>query len=173
MTMSNAVLREDTLPWYRQGWPWALIALPASAVIGGIVTIIVAINSPNALVVDDYYKEGLAINQEKDRVRHAGDLQLTALVRGNDNGSIAVTLDARQPVNDKSLVLEIIHITRADFDRTLILQRNADGSYGAPLAPLQSGTWYLKLHNADNDWEVRARTHIDGTFQAHLTTDKD
>ena len=44
-------------PWYRQGWPWFLIALPASAVIGGIITIILAVNSPNALVVDDYYKE--------------------------------------------------------------------------------------------------------------------
>lgn len=171
--MNEASLREDTLPWYRQGWPWALIALPASAVIGGIATIVIAVNSPNALVVDDYYKEGLAINQEKDRVRRAGDLQLTALVRGDGHGTITVDLDSRQPVSDDTLTLQIIHATRAELDRTLILQRGADGGFRAPLAPLPAGTWYLKLQGADNAWEVRARTHIEGVFQAHLTTDKD
>ena len=56
---------EKFRPWYQQAWPWFLISLPASAVIGGIITLMLAVNSPNALVVDDYYKEGLAINQRK------------------------------------------------------------------------------------------------------------
>jgi len=170
--MTEATINTDTQPWYRQGWPWLLISLPASAVVGGILTIIIAVQSPNALVVDDYYKEGLAINQEKHRVALAGDMQLTALVRG-DNGMVTVSLDTRQPVTDATLTLQIIHVTRSELDQTLTLQRVADGSYQAKLGKLLTGTWYLKLRNRDNTWEVRSRAHIEGSFQTHMTTEKD
>lgn len=170
--MSETTIQNDTQPWYRQGWPWLLIALPASAVIGGILTIIIAVNSPNALVVDDYYKAGLAINQQKHRAQRAEDMQLTGLLRG-DKGLVSVTLDTRQPVDEDTLTLQIIHATRSDLDLTLTLQRAADGGYHAELPPLQSGNWYMKLRNPDNTWEIHARAVIDGAFQTHLTTDED
>ena len=48
-------------PWYRQGWPWFLIALPATAVVAGIATLVIAAKTFDGMVVDDYYKEGQAI----------------------------------------------------------------------------------------------------------------
>lgn len=170
--MNEATLHSDTQPWYRQGWPWLLIALPASAVVGGILTIIIAVQSPNALVVDDYYKEGLAINEGKRRTALAGEMQLSALVRG-DTGGLRVTLDARQPVTVPALDLQIIHATRSDLDRSLTLQRTADGSYRAELPELPTGNWYLKLYDPERTWEINARARIDGSFQTLLTPDKD
>lgn len=41
------------LPWYKQFWPWFIIALPASAVVAGFYTLWLAINTPDYLVVDD------------------------------------------------------------------------------------------------------------------------
>jgi hypothetical protein len=41
------------LPWYRQFWPWFIIALPAAAVIAGFFTLWLAISNPDYLVVDD------------------------------------------------------------------------------------------------------------------------
>ena len=38
------------LPWYRQFWPWFLLALPAAAVIGGILTVIIAVSNPDPLI---------------------------------------------------------------------------------------------------------------------------
>ena len=35
----------DTKPWYRQFWPWFIIALPCAAVVGSIATAIIAINT--------------------------------------------------------------------------------------------------------------------------------
>ena len=49
-------------PWYREPWVWLMIALPASAVVGGIITIYLAVSTSDGLVVDDYYKRGKAIN---------------------------------------------------------------------------------------------------------------
>ncbi|MFM1891144.1 MAG: FixH, partial [Pseudomonadota bacterium] len=41
--------REDTLPWYRQFWPWLLISLPASVVIASMVTIYIAVQTDDGL----------------------------------------------------------------------------------------------------------------------------
>jgi hypothetical protein len=93
---------EHSTPWYRQGWPWLLISLPASAVIGGIITIILAVQSPNALVVDDYYKEGLAINQEKQRLEAARNMALEGLLRSDGKG-ITLQLHGKSPVAESAL----------------------------------------------------------------------
>ena len=55
--MSNQTER----PWYRQFYPWMLIALPASAVIGGGFTLYLAITRPDALVRQDCVKDGVVM----------------------------------------------------------------------------------------------------------------
>jgi hypothetical protein len=45
-------------PWYRQFWPWFIIALPASVVIASFFTLWLAISNPDHLVVDeDEYRQ--------------------------------------------------------------------------------------------------------------------
>ena len=45
-------------PWYKQFWPWFIIALPASVVIASFFTLYLAITNPDQLVVtDDEYLE--------------------------------------------------------------------------------------------------------------------
>ena len=43
----------QNLPWYRQFWPWFIIALPASAVIASFITLWLAISNPDHLIVTD------------------------------------------------------------------------------------------------------------------------
>ena len=43
----------DTKPWYKQFWPWFIIALPLSAVIASIATFVIALQNPEHLVVDN------------------------------------------------------------------------------------------------------------------------
>ncbi len=38
--------------WYKQFWPWFIIALPASAVIASFITLWLAITHPDPLVID-------------------------------------------------------------------------------------------------------------------------
>ncbi|WP_455234853.1 FixH family protein [Thiogranum longum] len=159
---------EHSTPWYRQGWPWLLISLPASAVIGGIITIILAVQSPNALVVDDYYKEGLAINQEKQRLEAARNMALEGLLRSDGKG-ITLQLHGKSPVAESALTLSIVHSTRAELDRELTLRSAAAGHYVADMPLLSGGTWYLRLQPADGSWEIRSRIAVDGPFQALLT----
>jgi hypothetical protein len=48
----------QNLPWYRQFWPWFIIALPASAVIASFISLWLAVSNPDHLVVneDEYQK---------------------------------------------------------------------------------------------------------------------
>ncbi|HED18631.1 MAG TPA: hypothetical protein ENI74_03910 [Gammaproteobacteria bacterium] len=157
----------ETLAWYRQGWPWFLIALPASAVIGGIATLILALQSPHALVVDDYYKEGLAINQQLHRQHAAALLGLTGLLRG-DGKMLSLSMDSHAPLTTDSITLRIVHATRAELDQEITLQRQPDGRYTAKLPALRNGKWYLFLQPSDRSWEIRSGLTINGPFQAYL-----
>jgi len=155
-------------PWYRQAWPWLLMVPPAGAVIGGIITVIMALQSPNPLVVGDYYKEGLAINQDQRRFATARAMQLIGQLH-RDTASVSVTLSSAVPITDNTLVLHLVHATRPDLDRTVLLQRDRLGAYRAPLPALKAGRWYLSLRNPQQTWEIRTRLMLDGPFQAYLT----
>ena len=66
-----AIVTKKPPPWYRQAWPWFLIAFPAIAVIAGAVTLWLAVSTSDGLVVDDYYKQGLAVQQTMARSQRA------------------------------------------------------------------------------------------------------
>ena len=166
--MYDATINEDQCPWYKQLWPWLLISLPASAVFGGIATFILAVNSPNALVADDYYKQGLAINQQTERLRTATELGLEGLLRA-DNEYIQLELQAIDLQFPDSLKLEFIHATRDDLDKNFTLERVDNNLYRAPYQPLQAGNWYLRLQSDDGQWELRGKAHIDDGLQARLS----
>ena len=48
----NLVPGQD-IPWYRQFWPWFIIALPASVVVASFITLWLAISNPDHLVIED------------------------------------------------------------------------------------------------------------------------
>jgi len=67
-------------PWYRHPEPWLLLMAPLAAVIGGYPTLWLALNSNHSLVVDDYYREGRAINQTFARDAQAERFGLMARI---------------------------------------------------------------------------------------------
>jgi hypothetical protein len=48
-------------PWYRQFWPWLLIVPPAAAVIGGSLTLYLAVTRPDTLVREDCFRDGVTM----------------------------------------------------------------------------------------------------------------
>ena len=75
--MQNNSLAQQK-PWYVQPWVWLLIAVPATAVIVGMVLLYFAITTNDGLVVDDYYTRGKAINLDLARDRAAQAHRLEA-----------------------------------------------------------------------------------------------
>ena len=52
-------------PWYKQVWPWVLIAIPLATMLKAVHSIYLMNQQSPDLVVDDYYAEGKAINVSK------------------------------------------------------------------------------------------------------------
>jgi uncharacterized protein len=50
--------------WYRQRWPWLLIAGPAIVVVASLTSAWLAVTTDDGLVASDYYKQGLLINRK-------------------------------------------------------------------------------------------------------------
>ncbi len=61
-------------PWYRHLWPWLLIVPPAAAVIGGGLTLYLAVTRPDTLVRKDCVKDGVTMvcGEEARRLLDAG-----------------------------------------------------------------------------------------------------
>lgn len=157
--MPSSINAPLSRPWFKQFWPWFLIALPATAVVGGIITLIIAAHEPDGLVVDDYYKQGLAINRELELDRQAAALDLTALVRlDTDSKQIVVSLqNTPAQLEAQELTLRMIHPTRPNLDRTLSLQREAADRWSAPFDGAAQGRWHLQLEPEARDWRVSGR----------------
>lgn len=51
-------------PWWREPWPWILMAGPAAAVVGCVITIVLAVqNFADQPIVDSGSKRGLIIER--------------------------------------------------------------------------------------------------------------
>jgi hypothetical protein len=154
--------RTDRLPWYRQFWPWFLIAVPAAAVVMGIVTITLAVRTADGLVVDDYYNQGLAINQILERDERASTLGMAALVRfDHDAGRIDVQLSrSGVAADEQELNLQLLHPTIDDRDYTTRLIANGPGSYSGEIPDLIAGNWYVLIESKAHGWRLFGRASL-------------
>lgn len=50
-------------PWWSHGYVWLVIAGPAAVIIAGIVTVWLAVRTPDPVVDADYYRRGIEINK--------------------------------------------------------------------------------------------------------------
>ena len=97
-------------PWYKQFWPWFLIAVPIITLIMGGVLLKLAISTEDSLVVDDYYKEGKAINATLDKEIMARKRNITTELTVND-GRIALKFHSGIPQEGTALKLSFYHVT--------------------------------------------------------------
>lgn len=135
----------DKQPWYRQFWPWFLIALPGTVVIASLVTVYVAFKNADNLVVDSYYRDGLAINQVLEQDKLAAQLGLSADVRLDaESGELFVILvGSDEPPAELTLLL--LHPTDETRDRQLLMTAMMAGHYRIDLEQQLLNRYYLRL----------------------------
>ncbi len=150
---------QPTRPWYKQFWPWFLIALPLSSWIMGGVILNLAINTSDSVVKDDYYKEGKAINLDLEKTRQARLMHLVSELSIDDE-AVSLRFINGDPKGLSSLTLEFYHPTMAKRDFELTLLRTALGSYRAPLPAPISGKWRLSLHPYHQQWRIQQVVYL-------------
>jgi hypothetical protein len=137
-------------PWYREPWPWILMAGPAVVIVAGAATIWLAAASADGLVTDDYYKRGLAINQDLRRQQRAEERGIAARV-SQPPGKLRVELQGAAP---EALFAQLVHATRPGMDQRVRLAPARPGVYEAELAALPPGRWRLILEDPRGEWKI-------------------
>lgn len=150
--MTTPSITETEKPWYQQFWPWFLITLLGSVVIASFMLLYIANRHSDDLVVDDYYKSGLAVNRQLERKQRAAALGITASLVFSPQ---RVDVKTSGPVSDPELELHLSHPLEADQDFRITLNRQPDGSYSALLKRKAAQRWHWKLQtHADAGWRL-------------------
>ena len=149
-------------PWYRYGMVWLVIGIPMWSVVAGIYFIYIANSGANDVVVDNYYKDGLAINQSFAQDNQAKTLNISALLSVNDKQQLVAKV-----ANTKVPYIEFVlsHHNDRDFDvkGAMVLAKAQDngGIYRFNLPNDLKGRWFVQLtaqeESGQNPWRLQAK----------------
>ncbi|WP_194721298.1 FixH family protein [Noviherbaspirillum malthae] len=142
-------------PWYTHRWPWLLMLGPVMVVLAGIHTTWIAFTRQDALVVDDYYKQGKAINQDLSRDRVASSMKAEASMRYDAaSGRLLGSVRALGHPVDGAITIKLVHSTQPQKDVMLEVKPEADGSFAVALPMLDRARWQVSIESADRNWRL-------------------
>lgn len=154
----------DTLPWYRQFWPWFLIVLPGSAVVASLYTVSLAVRTSDSLVTSDEGGMNVVVERHLAAERRAVELGLAAsIIIDGGSGAVTATLEGGLPAAvPAALRLLLSHPTSAIRDQTIMLfaappDDGGNASFAGHFQTVPDGRWYLVLTPAGaggDDWRL-------------------
>ena len=151
--MNQSTLNQPPVAWYKEPWPWILMAGPALVVVAGFFTLYLAIAFTDPLVVDNYYKEGLAINRvlARDNLALQRAYRADVLLNG-DRTMLRVQL-AGAPLPE-ALRVHFIHPTKAGLDELVVLRQIQPGLYEGRMHLPGTVRWDIELEDAAQSWRL-------------------
>lgn len=164
-------------PWHSYPLVWMMISIPFSAVIMGVIMIWLAIDTDDGLVADDYYKQGLAINDVIVLDKKASELALSAVIQFDSDSKVINVQFDKGMLGDypASLQLNFQHATRADSDISITLSHGMGDQYIGYLdKPISEGVWYFEVSNSDaveENWKLNARSYVKSDNLIKLQSD--
>lgn len=162
-------------PWYRERWPWLLMLGPFLVIVAGFITAWLAVRSSDGLVDDDYYKQGLAVNQRIHRDRSAFDRGIEAdlILSPDGRGLMAVLRERQERAIPPVLTVRLSHPTVSGRDLILNLSLGPDGSYRTTLSAPLTGRWTASVEDPSLSWRLVGDWRPETTPALHLAPRKD
>lgn len=142
-------------PWYRQAWPWLLMLGPGAVVVAATYTGWLAFSRQDAMVVDDYYKQGLAINQDlrRDSLATGLGLKLNARYDPSMGKLTGAVLSFGGPVPG-TILIHLAHPTQPEKDIKLVAKLDPHGNFSVALPILERAQWQVVVESDRRDWRL-------------------
>lgn len=142
-------------PWYRHRWPWFIMLGPAAVMLATAVTVWFALRTPDAMVVDDYYKQGKAINQDLRRDRVATGMRMAFRGRYDArSGRLEGRLESFGRPMRMPFRIMLAHPTQPAKDLVLEARPGADGAIAISLPALEMTHWQVVVEGAGREWRL-------------------
>ncbi|MEI6896850.1 MAG: FixH family protein [Psychromonas sp.] len=143
---------DDKKSWFKQFWPWFLIALPMFAVVGSLSLVFTAVKHQPDMVIDDYYTAGKAINHDFALINRAKALNIHASIKQLDDELII----SFSGIEEKSSIsLSLFHSTLAARDISAMLTADANGDYHFQSDQDLHGKWRIRIEPFDKSWRLQ------------------
>jgi len=135
---------EHSTRWYQNRWPWIIIAMLGGTIVLCLHLMVLAIQTQDSLVVDNYYDAGKGINRSLAREQLARDLNIRAEVVFDElTGEVRVQLNSEQV---DALELNLISPTQPEQDLHIALKPHiALSSYYGQLPHPVSGRRFVEV----------------------------
>jgi hypothetical protein len=147
--------RESMPAWRANPVFWLMLLLPASAVVGGIATLFIALRGADAPLPAGYHWEGEHLDRDFERARNAAahgiEVDIT-IAAGECVAAVRST-----PADAPSLTVLFSNGADPGLDRVVLLNRVAAGEYRGVCAPLPAGRWRVSLQDGAATWAIRAQ----------------
>ena len=154
-SVSPVLQQESAAPWYRHRWPWFIMLGPVAVMLATLVTVLLAVRQPDAMVVDDYYRQGKAINQDLRRDRMASALRLHAALRYDAAaGRLSGRLESFERPMAVPFRLLLAHPTQPDKDLALDAFPDAGGDFAVRLPALEMTHWQVVIEDEGRQWRL-------------------
>jgi len=145
-------------PWYKEPWLWFVLSVPIASVILSSIMVSVAVIGQDSLVSDNYYKDGMGINQTIEQDRLAVQLNIVPIITIQDKTAIISIKSDKMPTQ-AFLTLKLVHPTTSDKDITIRLLPTENGFIG-DLPNVVEGRRYLDLYGFDDSWRIRDEVYL-------------
>jgi len=145
-------------PWYKQPWLWFILSVPIASVILSSIMVTVAVVGKDSLVSDNYYKDGMGINQTIEQDRLAVQLSIVPSVTIQDK-TVIINIQSDKMPTQAFLTLKLLHPTVSEKDQTIRLLPTENGFIG-DLPNTAEGRRYLDLYGFDNSWRIREEVYL-------------
>jgi hypothetical protein len=141
-------------PWYRHRWPWFIMLGPVAVMLATAVTVLLALRQPEAMVVDDYYKQGKAINQDLRRDRMASALRLHLQAGYDPAGRLSGRLESFGRPMLAPFRIRLAHPTQPGKDLVLDAFPDSEGSFAVRLPALEMTHWQVVVEDEGGQWRL-------------------
>lgn len=146
--------------WYRDRWPWLLTAGPFIVVVASLASAWMALKSDDGVVAQDYYKQGLLINQRLAHTAPDPERRLGATITLTAGGGVRARMEGLADA-PPILRLKLAHPALDSHAEVVTLERGADGDYVGALPEQTPGRWIVTLES--DNWRLPTTT-VDGHF---------
>ena len=150
--------QEKFTPWYKEPYMLLVAGIPVIAVIWGLNMVRLAMDNPDTLVSDSYYKDGVSYVESHKLDQAADRLQAEVTMLFNAD-EIIVDLTGYFDKKPDTLQLQLIHPTLEERDATVLLQRMPDGRYMGVNEIELPNRRHVWLNSPEQAWRLRL-THF-------------
>lgn len=165
--------------WYKEPWMLLVVGGPLIVVIAALATFYLAWHGEDNVLTQDYYKQGVNINNALDQDAKAVEYNMQGNIQVDPaSGKVTLSLEGKTTLPDSVLLTLTSHSRNSEYEarQKITLSQINPGTYAgfikipANSDPLSLNLWHVKIEASD--WRLTAAWHDPLHSQLQLKTQK-